>query len=247
VPVLCAFLFVAAFEIVRPWRASPTFSAARWLSSLALLTLATGVDYLTAPVVALLAGKGAGCSLPWWGQLAIGIPALDALNYGLHRGFHASPLLWRVHALHHADPELDVITTVRHHPGEALLIAFAVGGFGGAIGLSPAVVALYGSLNLCVQFFSHANLGLPPGLARALGWLIVTPNLHRVHHSRDPADFNTNFGLVLSVWDRLLATYRGEPELGEARIEFGVDRFREPYYQRLDRLLWLPVLVRTEA
>jgi sterol desaturase/sphingolipid hydroxylase (fatty acid hydroxylase superfamily) len=243
-PVFAAFLLAAALEIIRPWRAVLAFTAARWLSNLALFVLTTGVDYLTAPLVATLASQGLTPGLPFWVQLVIGILALDALNYGLHRGFHASPLLWRLHALHHADPELDITTTVRHHPGEALLMAFAIGGFGGVVGLSPLVVGFYGSLCLCVQFFSHANIGLPSVLATALGWLVVTPDLHRVHHSRHPADFDANFGAAFSFWDRLFATYRGVPEHGEDRIEFGIDRFREQSYQRLDRMLWLLVWVR---
>ena len=123
-------------------------------------------------------------------------------------------------------------------------MAFAVGGLGGAVGLSPLVVALYGSLNISVQFFSHSNIGLPRGLATALGWLVVTPTQHRVHHSRHPADIGANFGLISPVWDRLFATYRAGPEIGEDRVEFGIDQLREQYYQRLDRMLWLPVLVR---
>jgi sterol desaturase/sphingolipid hydroxylase (fatty acid hydroxylase superfamily) len=245
-PVLGAFLLVAAVEIGRPWRAALTFSAARWLNNLALLTLTAGADYLTAPVVAFVASKGFESWLPLWAQLVIGIPALDAVNYGLHRGFHASSLLWRLHALHHADPELDVTTTVRHHPAEALLMGFVIGGFGGGIGLSPLIVALYGSLNLCLQFFAHGNIGLPRGLASALGWLVVTPDLHRVHHSRYRTDFDANFGVVFSLWDRLFATFRGGPQHGEPGFEFGIDRFREQYYQRLDRMLWLPVLIRAD-
>jgi sterol desaturase/sphingolipid hydroxylase (fatty acid hydroxylase superfamily) len=95
-----------------------------------------------------------------------------------------------------------------------------------------------------VQFFAHANVGLPVRLANALAWLVVTPVLHRVHHSRHPADIATNYGLMFSVWDRLLGTYRSEPECGEDAIEFGIDRLRERYFQRLDRMLWLPFFVR---
>jgi sterol desaturase/sphingolipid hydroxylase (fatty acid hydroxylase superfamily) len=126
-------------------------------------------------------------------------------------------------------------------------MAFAIGGLGGAAGLSPFVVGLYGSLNLSVQFFSHSNISLPRELAVVLGCLVVTPVQHRIHYSRHPADVATNFGLVFSLWDRLFATYRGEPEHGEAGIEFGIERFREQYYQRLDRMLSLPILVRAEA
>jgi len=246
-PVLGAFLLVAAAEFVLPWRPASPLAAARWLGNLAVLTVTTGLDYLVAPIIAVFSSIGYQSGLPLWLQLVVGVPALDALSYALHRAFHASPMLWRLHALHHADPELDVTTTVRHHPGESLLMALAVGGLGGAIGLTPLVVGFYGSLNLSVQFFSHCNINLPRGLATALGWLVVTPTQHRVHHSRDPADFATNFGPVFSVWDRLFGTLKVGPERGEAGVEFGIGQFRERYYQRLDRMLWLPLLLRAEA
>jgi sterol desaturase/sphingolipid hydroxylase (fatty acid hydroxylase superfamily) len=246
-PVLGAFLVVAALEVVRPWRPASVFSASRWLSNLALLIFTTWLDYLVAPIMAVFSSIGLESWLPLWLQLMVGVPALDALSYALHRAFHASPILWRLHALHHADPELDATTNLRHHPGEALLMAFAIGGLGGGIGLSPLVVGFYGSLYLSVQFFSHSNIELLRGLAIALGWLVVTPVQHRVHHSRHPADVAANFGPVFSIWDRLFATYRSEPELGEKGIEFGIDQFREPYYQRLDRMLWPPIFVHAGA
>jgi sterol desaturase/sphingolipid hydroxylase (fatty acid hydroxylase superfamily) len=242
--MLGAFLLAAAVEIALPWRAMPIFSIGRWVGNLSLLLLTTGLGFLVAPIIAVLALAGLKSSLPLWVQLIAGIPALDALSYALHRAFHVSPTLWRLHALHHSDPELDVSTTVRHHPGETLLMTFGIGAFSAVIGLSPYVIGIYASLSLGVQFFAHANVGLPTGLAKALGWLVVTPAIHRVHHSRHPADVAANYGMVFSVWDRLFGSYRGEPEYGEDGIEFGIDRLREQYYQRLDRMLWLPFIVR---
>ena len=243
--MLGAFLCAEAVEIARPWRPAPTFAAARWLSNLALLVLTIPLNFLLVPVIAIAAFTGLQAGMPLWVQLVVGVAATDALSYALHRAFHANPLLWRFHALHHSDPELDVSTTLRHHPGEALLMGFAVGVLATAVGLAPLVIGLYTSLNLVVlQFFAHANIGLPIRLANGLAWLVVTPVLHRVHHSRHPADVATNYGLVFSVWDRLLGTYRSEPEYGEDAIEFGIDRLREQYFQRFDRMLWLPFFVR---
>jgi sterol desaturase/sphingolipid hydroxylase (fatty acid hydroxylase superfamily) len=242
--VLGTFLLVAALEIVRPWRPVKTFAAVRWVSNLALLTLTWGLDFLLAPVIAIVAVAGLEFDVPFWVQLAIGVAALDAASYALHRVFHSSAVLWRLHALHHADPELDISTTIRHHPGESLFMALAIGVFSTAIGLPTLVIGAYASLNMSVQLFAHANIRLPKRLASGLGWLLVTPGLHRVHHSRHPADVATNYGLVFSVWDRLFGTYRREPEKGEDAIEFGIERFREQYYQRLDRMLWLPVIAR---
>jgi sterol desaturase/sphingolipid hydroxylase (fatty acid hydroxylase superfamily) len=218
----------------------------RWASNFVLFAVTFGLDFLLPPLIAILAlaGLGGRLSMPIWLQLAVGIPALDALSYVLHRVFHASATLWRLHALHHSDPELDVSTTVRHHPGEAVVMAFAVALPAAVVGLSSLVIGLYGTLNLSVQFFAHANIRLPSRLTNALGWLLITPVLHRVHHSRHPSDISTNYGLVFSVWDRLFGTFRADPEYGDAGIEFGVDRLREAYYQRLDRMLWLPLIVR---
>lgn len=242
--MLGTFLSVAALEIARPWRPVKTFAAARWASNLALLLLTWGLDFLLAPIIAIVAAAGWESDLPLWLQLAIGIPALDAASYALHRLFHASAILWRLHALHHADPELDISTTVRHHPGESLLMGLAIGVLSMAIGLPALVVGAYASLNLSVQLLAHANIGLPKRLASDLGWLVVAPGLHRVHHSRHPADVATNYGLVFSIWDRLFGTFRREPVNGEDAIEFGVDRLREQHYQRLDRMLLLPLIAR---
>jgi len=192
--VLGAFLCAATIEVLRPWRPVPAFALTRWLSNFALFLLAIGLNFLLVPVIAIAAFASLNSGMYPWVQLVVGVLALDALSYALHRAFHASPILWRFHALHHSDPELDVSTTVRHHPGEALLMAFAVGIVAGAVGLSPFVIGLYASLNLGVQFFAHANVGLPTRLANALAWLVVTPVLHRVHHSRHPADVFTNYG-----------------------------------------------------
>jgi sterol desaturase/sphingolipid hydroxylase (fatty acid hydroxylase superfamily) len=244
VPVLGAFLCAATIEVLRPWRPVPAFALTRWLSNFALFLLAIGLNFLLVPVIAIAAFSSLNSGMYPWVQLVVGVLALDALSYALHRAFHASPILWRFHALHHSDPELDVSTTVRHHPGEALLMAFAVGIVAGAAGLSPFVIGLYASLNLGVQFFAHANVGLPSRFANTLAWLVITPVVHRVRHSRHPADIATNYGLVFSVRDRLLGTYRSEPEYGEDAIEFGIDRLREPYFQRLDRMLCLPFFVR---
>ncbi len=245
--VLGAFLLAAGVETARPWRSVSSFAVGRWAGNIALLLLTSGIGFLMAPVIAASAIPGLTARLPLWAQLMAGVPALDGLSYALHRAFHARPVLWRLHALHHSDPELDVSTAVRHHPGEALVMTVAVGVLGSAIGLSPYVIGLYASLNLAVQFFAHANVGLPAGLATILGWVVITPPLHRVHHSRQAADVASNYGLVFSLWDRLFGTYRREPAQGVERIEFGVDRLREPYYQRLDRMLWLPFAVRADG
>jgi sterol desaturase/sphingolipid hydroxylase (fatty acid hydroxylase superfamily) len=152
-------------------------------------------------------------------------------------------VLWGLHALHHSDPELDITTTLRHHPGEAFLTAIVIGLGGAALGLSPWVIGLYGSLDLSIQFLAHANVYLPERLSAKFGRVVVTPDLHAIHHSRAAADFGANFGAVFSVWDRLFRTYRKEPHFGFNRLELGIDAFRHREFQRFDRMLMLPLLI----
>lgn len=246
--VILVFLAMTVAEVARPWRPTTNLAAARWIGNLALWAVVIGLDLLIAPalahVTAWLTAIRPPWSLPLWAQIAFGMPALDALTYGMHRAFHASDLLWRVHALHHTDPELDVTTTVRHHPAEWVIMVLAVTAVGTVAGLSPIIIAIFGALNLSIQFFNHANTALPPRLAAILGRFVVTPELHRIHHSRQVRDAATSYGMILSIWDRLFGTFRTEPELGSERIEFGLNEFRDRRSQRVDRMLWQPFLVR---
>jgi sterol desaturase/sphingolipid hydroxylase (fatty acid hydroxylase superfamily) len=246
--VVVAFLAMALAEAARPWRPVTELTGLRWLGNIALWGLAIGLNLLIAPALAhatrWLSEVGLLARAPLWLQVALGLPALDALTYALHRALHASEFLWRFHALHHSDPEFDISTTLRHHPVEWMLTVTLVAAVGAAAGLSPAVLILFGWVNLVLQVFNHANTALPGRLATILGQLVVTPELHRVHHSRDPADAARNYGMILSVWDRLFGTLRLQPTPGPEHAEFGFDEFRDRRAQRLDRMLWQPFLIR---
>lgn len=242
------FLAMAFAEATRPWRPATGLTARRWIGNIALWALAVGLNLLIAPMLsqatAWLAEIRPPSSVPLWLQIAVGVPALDALTYALHRGLHASAFLWRFHALHHADPEFDISTTMRHHPAELIAMVVPIAVLGAVAGLSPVVVAIFGWLNFCLQIFNHANAALPDRLMSILGQFVVTPEIHRVHHSRDADDADRNYGMILSVWDRLFGTLRLQPARGPASVEFGVDGFRDPQSQRLDRMLWQPLLIR---
>ena len=242
--MLGTFLSVAALEITRPWRPVKTFAAVRWASNLALLLLTWGLDFLLAPIIVIVAAAGWEGGLPLWVQLAVGVPALDAASYALHRLFHASTVLWRLHALHHADPELDISTAVRHHPGELLLMALAIAALGTAIGLPALVIGVYASLNISVQLLAHANIGLPKRLASCLGWLVVTPNLHRVHHSRHPADVAANYGLVFSVWTVCSAPTAANPKMVRTPSSSELIAFASSIFSGLTGSLLLPLIAR---
>jgi sterol desaturase/sphingolipid hydroxylase (fatty acid hydroxylase superfamily) len=243
-----AFLVMAVAEAVRPWRPMTKLTGLRWVGNAALWVLAIGLNVLIAPALAQattwVGVVGPVARAPLWLQMALGLPALDAFAYGLHRALHASEFLWRLHALHHSDPEFDISTTMRHHPAEWIVMVTVTTLVSAAVGLSPIVLIAFGWLNLVLQVFNHANTALPGRLATTLGQVVVTPDLHRIHHSRDRADADQNYGMILSVWDRLFGTLRLQPAAGPEQVEFGLEEFRDRRAQRLDRMLWQPFLVR---
>jgi len=244
---ILALLFVVAglWESSRPeWR-SAVPAGRRWLSNLSLYALSLGVTMALTPVLARVLP---GAFLPAFPQTPFGAAAhvaaillgLDLVYYLGHRAVHALPALWRFHAIHHTDLDLDVTTSVRHHPGEALLFGAVTGLAGALLGATPGEIAFYGALAFGVQLVAHANLALPPRLESALGLFLVTPRFHRFHHSRDERESGSNFGEVFTIWDRLLGTVAASPARGPAA--FGVTRFLAPRYQTLGWMLLQPAL-----
>ena len=140
--------------------------------------------------------------------LLVGVLARSLASWGIHWAMHNVPLLWRVHRVHHTDTHMDVSTTVRFHQIEFLIAAPVVVALAVGLGLPPEVVILYELFDTAMAVFTHANLKLPRGLDRALGGVLVSPNLHRIHHSTRVAETNSNYGATLSIWDRLFGTFR---------------------------------------
>jgi sterol desaturase/sphingolipid hydroxylase (fatty acid hydroxylase superfamily) len=169
-----------------------------------------------------------------------GVVLLDLAVYLQHRVFHAVPALWRLHRVHHADLELDATTGLRFHPIEILLsMAIKIAAVA-ALGAPAAAVLAFEVLLNAGALFSHANLALPRGLDAVLRAVLVTPAMHRVHHSVVRAETDSNFGFCLSWWDRLFGTYRAAPAAGPDRVTIGLEAFRDPAELRLDRLLTQP-------
>jgi len=178
--------------------------------------------------------------LPAWLEIVGAIILLDLAIYGQHVLFHYVPMLWRFHRMHHADLDLDVTTGTRFHPVEILLsfgIKFVVVG---AVGASPLSVLIFEVLLNATSLFNHSNLRLPRGLEWLLRCFVVTPDMHRVHHSILSRETNSNFGFNLPWWDRLFRTYRAQPEAGHDGMTLGLDRFRDPEELRLGRMLTQP-------
>jgi len=178
--------------------------------------------------------------LPPWLALVVAVLALDLVIYLQHVMFHAVPLLWRLHRVHHADLDIDASTGVRFHTLEILL----------SLGIKMAAVVLLGASAMAVlvfevllnatSMFNHGNVRIPLGLDRYLRWVLVTPDMHRVHHSIVVAETNSNFGFNLSWWDCLLGTYRSQPAAGHDGMTIGIDQFRGARELWLDRMLLQP-------
>jgi sterol desaturase/sphingolipid hydroxylase (fatty acid hydroxylase superfamily) len=246
----CGVLIVMlVWELLLPRRTSNIKRTARWPSNLAVVVLDTVLVRLVFPTttiaVALLAEtNGWGLfnvvRLPQWLTLLAGIVLLDLAIYLQHVLFHWLPALWRFHRMHHADLEFDVTTGVRFHPVEILLSMAIKLGVILALGTPALAVLGFEILLSATSLFNHGNVKLPERLDRALRWVLVTPDMHRVHHSIVTRETNSNFGFNLPWWDWLFKTYRDQPAAGHLAMTIGLEQFRELTEQRLDRMLTQP-------
>ena len=166
---------------------------------------------------------------------------LDLTIYGQHVAFHAVPVLWRLHRMHHADLDFDVTTGVRFHPLEILISMAIKSGVVVVLGTPALAVLMFEVLLNATSMFNHGNIGLPRAVDRILRRLMVTPDMHRVHHSILRRETNSNFGFNLSWWDRLFGTYRAQPAAGHESMTIGIEQFRAPEELRLDRMLLQPL------
>lgn len=246
---ISVFAAMALWEIVAPRRTRSYTRRMRWPSNLAIVGLNTILLRILLPATAvslalLGAQRGWGLlnnlRLPWWSTIAASVVLLDLAIYLQHVMFHAVPALWRIHRVHHADLDFDVSTGVRFHPIEIILSMLIKLGVIAALGASAAGVLVFEVLLNATSMFNHGNVHIPAGLDRWLRWLIVTPDMHRVHHSMLVGETNSNFGFNLPWWDRLLGTYRDQPEAGHDGMTIGIDQFREARELWLDRMLLQP-------
>ncbi|MDE0112285.1 MAG: sterol desaturase family protein [Albidovulum sp.] len=177
---------------------------------------------------------------PGWLAFLASFLFFDFVIYIQHVVLHAVPALWRLHRMHHADLEFDVSTGLRFHPGE-ILLSFALKlAVVLAIGPPAAAVLVFEIVLNATSMFNHSNIRIPPRADRLLRWILVTPDMHRIHHSVYPTDNNSNFGFNLPWWDRLLGTYRSKPKDGYRNMTIGLDEFRTRRDLWLDRMLTQP-------
>jgi sterol desaturase/sphingolipid hydroxylase (fatty acid hydroxylase superfamily) len=246
---LGVFLAMALWEAVAPRRERAYSRLTRWPSNLAIVVLNSALARTLLPatnVSLALLGAQRGWGLlnnlpvpPWMAVIASAV-LLDAAIYLQHVMFHAVPALWRLHRMHHADLDFDVTTGARFHPLEILLSMLIKFGVIAALGASALGVLLFEVILNATSMFNHGNVRIPVRLDRYLRWLMVTPDMHRVHHSIVVNETNSNFGFNLPWWDRLLGTYRDQPAAGHEAMTIGIEEFREARELRLDRMLLQP-------
>jgi len=239
------FALMTLWELLAARRTLALPKGRRWLANLSLVALNTVVLRLIFPTAAV--GVAIVAAERGWGLFnVVHVPAVvailatillfDLAIYLQHVMFHAVPALWRLHMVHHADLDFDVTTGLRFHPIEILL----------SMGIKVALIALLGPpvvgivlfeiLLNATSMFNHGNVRLPERLDRVLRWLVVTPDMHRVHHAIHPSETNTNFGFNLPWWDRLLGTYKAQPDVPHERMAIGLEHLQE---RRPQGLLWM--------
>ncbi len=250
---LSVFTFVLAamalWELRAPRRTLAVGRRPRWPGNFGILLVDIALVRLLIPMTAVgaslfAAGNGYGllnlAGLPPWVAAALGFLALDLAIYAQHVVFHKVPFLWRLHRMHHADLDIDVSTGLRFHPFEILLsmlikIALVI-----ALGIPMIAVLLFEVVLNATSMFNHSNVAMPAGLDRALRLVVVTPDMHRVHHSALRRETDSNFGFNVPWWDWMFRTYRAQPEAGHAGMMIGLPIFRDLSERRLDRLLTQP-------
>lgn len=228
---------MAGGEWLAPRRVPTLSRALRWSNNLGLAALNTLLLRLLFPAAAV--GVAAFADQRGWGilnylnppgvvSLLIAVIALDLIVYFQHVLFHAIPTLWRLHRVHHADLDYDVTTGVRFHPLEIVLSMLIKFASIAALGPPATGVLVFEILLNATSLFNHGNLRLPASLDRGLRWLVVTPDMHRVHHSVADDEANSNFGFNWPWWDRLFGTYRDQPRDGHEGMTIGIDDYRDP-------------------
>ena len=246
---LAVFVAIAVWEVLLPRRPLGFSRWVRWPNNLAVavfnsvlarVLLPTAVVGMADIAVKQNWGLLHQLSLPGWSEIIIAVLILDFVIYLQHILFHAVPALWRLHRMHHADQDFDVTTGARFHPIEIILslgIKLAI-----VTALGPAVIAviIFEVLLNASSMFNHGNVRIAPKVDRILRWVLVTPDMHRVHHSIVVHETNSNFGFNLTWWDRLLGTYRNQPAAGHDGMTIGIELFRTQRDQMLDHMLVQP-------
>ncbi len=238
------FALLALWERVSPMRAPAASRPRRWATNWAVSAIDSAVVQIVFGAAAVGAAIDAGANgiglfnavgWPVWLAAILAFLALDFAIWAQHVAMHRIPVLWRLHKVHHSDRDMDVTTAIRFHPVEIALSMTLKIGLVYALGAPAAAVLAFEVVLNGAAMFNHANLRLPAGLERALRLAIVTPDMHRVHHSTRRAEHDSNFGFNLSIWDRVFGTYTAEPAGGHGGMTVGLPEHQD---RRPTGLLW---------
>jgi sterol desaturase/sphingolipid hydroxylase (fatty acid hydroxylase superfamily) len=248
---LLIFVGMALWELAAPRRRLTVGKTRRWTNNLGIIlidTLLVKLLFAAAAIgVASMAARNGWGFLHHWQvpavvAMIIGVLFLDLVVYLQHLLFHVTPTLWRLHMVHHADLDIDVTTGLRFHPVEIIISMFIKMAAVAALGPPVLAVLLFEIILNTTAMFNHGNVRLPTAVDALLRLLVVTPDMHRVHHSVFIRETNSNFGFNFPWWDRLFGTYRAQPVAGHEAMTIGLSQYRQPQQVSLGRLLLLPLL-----
>ncbi len=244
---------MAAWELLAPRRALTVSKLCRWGGNLTIVILNTVIArllFMGGVVAAAAMARERGWGLlhlvewPEWLEIGFAVLALDLIIYLQHQVFHLVPMLWRFHMMHHSDLDLDVTSGVRFHPVEIILSTILKAASVIFLGVSPFAVVIFEIVLNGMALFNHSNVQMPLSLDQMLRWFIVTPDMHRIHHSVDPQETNSNYGFNVPWWDRLFGTYCAEPTLGQQGMKIGLEHLSAPVCMNLFQMLRFPFVTR---
>jgi len=240
---------MATWELLAPRRMLTASKLCRWGGNLTIVILNTVIARLffmggVVAVATMAQDRGWGL-LNWfdgpvWLELGLAVVALDFIIYWQHQVFHFVPILWRFHMMHHSDLDLDVSSGVRFHPVEIVISTVVKGVAVIALGVAPLAVVAFEIVLNGTSLFNHSNVKIPLSIEPILRWFVVTPDMHRIHHSVDPRETNSNYGFNVPWWDRLFGTYCAEPALGQLGMKIGLEHLGSPVCLNLFMMLRLP-------
>jgi sterol desaturase/sphingolipid hydroxylase (fatty acid hydroxylase superfamily) len=240
---------MATWELVAPRRPLTASKLCRWGGNLTIVILNTAIARLFfmggVVATAMMAQERSWGLLnlvegPVWLELAFAVLALDFIIYWQHQLFHAVPIFWRFHMMHHSDLDLDVTSGVRFHPVEIVISTLVKSAAVLALGVAPLAVVAFEIVLNGTSLFNHSNARMPLSVDRVLRWFVVTPDMHRIHHSTSPCETNSNYGFNVPWWDRLFGTYCAEPALGQTGMKIGLEHLGPPVCLNLFMMLRFP-------
>lgn len=246
---LLVLSIMATWELIAPRRPLTVSKLCRWGGNLTIVLLNTIIArllFMGGAVAMAVTTQEQGWGLfnltdwPAWLEIALAIVALDFIIYWQHQVFHYVPFLWRFHMMHHSDVDLDVSSGVRFHPVEIVISMAIKAASVLALGVSPTAVVIFEIILNATSLFNHSNVRIPVALDRLLRWFIVTPDMHRIHHSSDVRETNSNYGFNVPWWDQFFGTYTADPALGQTGMKVGLEHLGPAVCLNLLLMLRLP-------